>query len=378
MGVVADAVLAAGGRVVGVIPGPLATSEVAHGGLTELHVVPGMHERKALMAAKSDGFLAMPGGVGTFEELFEIVTWSALGLIDKPIGLLNVAGYFDPMLAMLDHAVAERFVRPEHLAMLVVSDRPESIAADLLRHRAPAPTPGGSASNRPEGGPPHAADEPLLGHRPRSSRPPPGGPRRSLYPRLPATIPIHWNIRARSTATGRRRRPCSCSRSSWSGCSASSGSCRALAQGLRGRIGPADVCCRDGRRPRPLRVPPRRDSARDLAARHEAPHPIDIGRAIFAGMFLFLALIGNVLGKVRRNRLIGVRVPWTLASDRVWDDTHRVAAWSTVVGGADRLPRRRRLVFRSSSRSRRWPSSFVVPVVYSYVLSRRLRRRGAL
>ena len=138
MGVVADAALAAGGRVVGVIPEPLATKELAHGGLTELHVVPGMHARKALMAAKSDGFLALPGGVGTFEELFEVITWSVLGLHKKPVGLLNVEGYFDPLLAMLDHAVAERFTRPEHLAPLVVSDRPEHLASDLLRHRPPS------------------------------------------------------------------------------------------------------------------------------------------------------------------------------------------------------------------------------------------------
>jgi uncharacterized protein (TIGR00730 family) len=139
MGVVADAALAAGGRVVGVIPDPLATKELAHDGLTELHVVPGMHERKALMAAKSDGFLALPGGVGTFEELFEVITWSVLGLHRKPVGLLNVEGYFDPLLAMLDHAVSERFVRPEHLAPLVVSRSPEAIASDLLRHTPPSP-----------------------------------------------------------------------------------------------------------------------------------------------------------------------------------------------------------------------------------------------
>jgi len=132
MGVVADAALAAGGRVVGVIPDPLATREIAHDRLTELHVVSGMHERKALMAARSAGFLALPGGIGTFEELFEIVTWAALGLHNKPVGLLNVEGYFDPLLALLDHAVAERFVRPEHLATLVVSDQPEALTADLL------------------------------------------------------------------------------------------------------------------------------------------------------------------------------------------------------------------------------------------------------
>jgi uncharacterized protein (TIGR00730 family) len=139
MGVVADAVLAAGGRAVGVIPEPLATRELAHDGLTELHVVPGMHERKALMAARSAGFIALPGGVGTLEELFEILTWAVLGLHQKPVGLLNVEGYFDPLLAMLDHAVAEQFVRPQHLALLVVSDQPETLTTDLLGHTLPAP-----------------------------------------------------------------------------------------------------------------------------------------------------------------------------------------------------------------------------------------------
>jgi uncharacterized protein (TIGR00730 family) len=108
-----------------------------HSGLTELHVVPGMHERKALMAARAAGFLALPGGIGTFEELFEILTWAALGLHNKPVGLLNVDGYYDPLLAFLDHAVAERFVRPEHLALLTASDDPEAIVTDLLTRTVP-------------------------------------------------------------------------------------------------------------------------------------------------------------------------------------------------------------------------------------------------
>ena len=141
MGVVADAVLAAGGRVVGVIPGHLAGHELAHGGLTELHVVDGMHERKALMARLASGFLTLPGGVGTYEEFFEVLTWAALGLHAKPIGLLNVAGYFDPLLRLLDHAVAERFVRPRHLGLIHVSDDPEAIAADLLLRTPPDPGP---------------------------------------------------------------------------------------------------------------------------------------------------------------------------------------------------------------------------------------------
>ncbi|MGE3822161.1 MAG: TIGR00730 family Rossman fold protein [Isosphaeraceae bacterium] len=137
MGVVADAALSAGGEVVGIIPEPLATREVAHEGLTELIVVPGMHQRKALMAEKSSGFLALPGGVGTFEEFFEILTWAVLGIHQKPIGLLNVEGYFDPLLTLLGHAIAERFVRPEHLGMILVSDQPEALAARLLDFQPP-------------------------------------------------------------------------------------------------------------------------------------------------------------------------------------------------------------------------------------------------
>jgi uncharacterized protein (TIGR00730 family) len=135
MGVIADAALAAGGRVVGVIPDALATKEIAHGGLTELHVVRGMHERKALMASRSAGFLTLPGGIGTYEEFFEILTWGALGIHRKPIGILNVDGYFDPLLALLEHGMSERLIRPGDLAHLVVSDNPEALATDLLGHR---------------------------------------------------------------------------------------------------------------------------------------------------------------------------------------------------------------------------------------------------
>ncbi len=131
MGVVADAALAAGGRVVGVIPNALATREVAHDGLTELHLVAGMHERKALMAARSAAFLALPGGFGTFEELFEVITWSILGFHNKPVGLLNVDHYYDPLIAMLDHAMAEGFLKRAHHGLIVVSDHPETLAARL-------------------------------------------------------------------------------------------------------------------------------------------------------------------------------------------------------------------------------------------------------
>jgi uncharacterized protein (TIGR00730 family) len=141
MGIVADAVLGSGGRVIGVIPDPLAVKEVAHGGLTELVVVPGMHERKAIMAQRCSGFLTMPGGIGTFEELFEVFSWAALGLHAKPIGILNIEGYFDPLLALVNHAAAEGFVRPEHLELLVVSEDPETLPMQLLRHVPPPPGP---------------------------------------------------------------------------------------------------------------------------------------------------------------------------------------------------------------------------------------------
>jgi len=141
MGIIADATLANGGQVVGIIPDPLATKEIAHSGLTELVVVAGMHERKALMASRSEGFLVLPGGMGTYEEFFEILTWASLGLHRKPIGVLNIEGYFDPLLALLHHAVAERFVRANHLELIVVSDQPDALVADLLGRTPPSPGP---------------------------------------------------------------------------------------------------------------------------------------------------------------------------------------------------------------------------------------------
>lgn len=121
MGIVADAALAAGGRVTGVIPDFFLGREVAHHGLSELVLTGSMHERKARMASLADAFLALPGGFGTFDELFEILTWAQLKLHAKPVGLLNVNGFFNPLLAMLQHATAEGFLRPEHQA-LVLSD----------------------------------------------------------------------------------------------------------------------------------------------------------------------------------------------------------------------------------------------------------------
>jgi uncharacterized protein (TIGR00730 family) len=139
MGAVADAALAAGGEVVGVIPQHLVDREVAHDGLTELRVTGSMHERKALMADLADGFVALPGGLGTLEELAEILTWSQLGLQSKPCGLLDVEGFFDPLLAFLDHTVTERFVSTEHRALVLAADRPDALLDLLAGWRPGAP-----------------------------------------------------------------------------------------------------------------------------------------------------------------------------------------------------------------------------------------------
>jgi uncharacterized protein (TIGR00730 family) len=137
MGVVADAVLARGGRVIGVIPEVLLAKEVAHRGLTELRVVASMHERKAVMTDLADAFVALPGGLGTLEELFEVLTWSQLGLHAKPCGLLNVCGYFDGLLAFLDHAVKERLLKDKHRALLLGGDDPASLLDRLEAWRPP-------------------------------------------------------------------------------------------------------------------------------------------------------------------------------------------------------------------------------------------------
>jgi uncharacterized protein (TIGR00730 family) len=140
MGVLADATLRAGGEVIGVIPAALQAKELAHAGLTELFIVPSMHERKAKMADLADAFAALPGGYGTLDELFEILTWAQLGIHAKPVGLLDVAGYFTPLLAAVDRMTHERFVRPRHRALLRVADTPERLL-DLL-FTAPLPDPG--------------------------------------------------------------------------------------------------------------------------------------------------------------------------------------------------------------------------------------------
>ncbi|HET6921536.1 MAG TPA: TIGR00730 family Rossman fold protein [Anaeromyxobacteraceae bacterium] len=137
MGVLADAALAAGGEVVGVIPRRLARKEIAHAGLKRLYVVPSMHARKARMADLADAFVAMPGGMGTLEELTEVLTWAQLGLHAKPCALLDVAGYWRPLIRLLDHAVEERFLRPEHRRLLLVERGPERLLDRLGRWRPP-------------------------------------------------------------------------------------------------------------------------------------------------------------------------------------------------------------------------------------------------
>ena len=136
MGVLADTVLEAGGQVVGVIPKALMAREVGHRGLPDLRVVKSMHERKALMAELADGFVAMPGGMGTLEEFFEVTTWAQLGFHSKPCALLNVNGYFDPLLRLLDHAVAEGFIRPKYRALVGVAPDVHTLLDGLGRRRA--------------------------------------------------------------------------------------------------------------------------------------------------------------------------------------------------------------------------------------------------
>jgi uncharacterized protein (TIGR00730 family) len=138
MRVVADAVMENGGSVIGVIPHGLAAREVAHRGVQEMRVVPSMHARKALMAELSDAFLTLPGGFGTFEELFESVTWAQLGIHRKPLGLLNVAGYFDHLVSFVDHAVAEGFVPAAGRDLVVVGDETEALLDRLAAYEPPA------------------------------------------------------------------------------------------------------------------------------------------------------------------------------------------------------------------------------------------------
>jgi uncharacterized protein (TIGR00730 family) len=138
MGIVADTVLAGGGEAIGVIPEALMAREVGHAGLTGLHVVGTMHERKAMMADLADGFVALPGGFGTFEEFCEVLTWSQLGFHPKPCGLLNVAGYYGPLLALFAHAVEEGFVPPQHRALVIQETDPARLLDRFAAFRPPS------------------------------------------------------------------------------------------------------------------------------------------------------------------------------------------------------------------------------------------------
>ena len=140
MGAVADAVQTAGGEVIGVIPRALVEWEVAHTGLADLRVVASMHERKALMAELSDGFIALPGGIGTLEELFEVWTWAQLGSHRKPCALLNVHGFYNPLLGFLDFVVGETFLKPMHRNMLLVGETPAGLLEEMASYRAPPET----------------------------------------------------------------------------------------------------------------------------------------------------------------------------------------------------------------------------------------------
>ena len=134
MGEVADAVLKRGGRAVGVIPGAIMPKEIAHQGLTKLHVVGSMHERKAMMSDLADAFIALPGGFGTFEEFCEVLTWAQLGLQQKPCGLLNVENYYDPLLALFDHAVDEQFLKPENRRLVLADSEPAQLLEKLASY----------------------------------------------------------------------------------------------------------------------------------------------------------------------------------------------------------------------------------------------------
>jgi len=127
MGLLADTVLAAGGEVTGIIPEFLHTREIQHNGLTELRVVSTMHERKAMMAEEADAFVALPGGIGTFEEVFEVLTWTQLGVHDKPVGLLDVAGFWEPVMTLIERAVAEQFLKPDAAAALTHGTTPAEV-----------------------------------------------------------------------------------------------------------------------------------------------------------------------------------------------------------------------------------------------------------
>lgn len=148
MGQLADAALEGGAGVIGVLPGSLVEKEIAHRGVTELHVVDSLAERKQLMFDLADGFISLPGGTGTLDELSEMLTWAQLGFHNKPMGVLNVAGYFDALLRFLHHAVAEGLVREKHLALLLVERDPARLLEAVTAHL-PAPAPGAGTAGAP-------------------------------------------------------------------------------------------------------------------------------------------------------------------------------------------------------------------------------------
>lgn len=137
MGVIADAVLESGGQVIGVIPNQLATKELLHPGVTEMHVVDDMHTRKAKMSEHSDAFIALPGGFGTLEELFEVVSWVQLGIYSKPIGLLNIAGFYDPLLNMVEHCIETEFIKSKYRELIIANDTPATLIDHLQQHELP-------------------------------------------------------------------------------------------------------------------------------------------------------------------------------------------------------------------------------------------------
>jgi len=140
MGIVADEVLRHGGRAVGVIPRPLWQREVGHNALTEVHIVDTMHQRKQMMSDLADAFIALPGGLGTIEEVFEIWTWAQLGMHQKPVGFLNVAGYYTPLMAFLDHAVRERFIREDIRGVAMIEETPDALLQRFADYTPPQVT----------------------------------------------------------------------------------------------------------------------------------------------------------------------------------------------------------------------------------------------
>lgn len=135
MRILADTMLASGGNVIGIMPKSLVEKEVAHSGLSEMHIVSGMQERKALMADLSDAFIALPGAFGTLDELFEVLTWNQLGILHKPVGLLNIHGFFNSLTALLDHAVDEKFLRPEHRGLLIMEEDEKILLERLNQYK---------------------------------------------------------------------------------------------------------------------------------------------------------------------------------------------------------------------------------------------------